>query len=173
MLPALFEAMGDLATIQRDFVGAKKQYIKALEGFVKSKEAVGVSMVQRDLGTLSYLTGDSEDSQSWFSSALSSIVTQNKPELTADIVARQSLAIAKLGQINQAREQLKQCIDFWKSQKHSRWIARTKLQQAIVEDIAMNHGNARRLANEALESFNAVEDEIGQKESKEFLSSLP
>ena len=169
-LPALYEALGDLETRTGDLDKAEGYLKKSLDMFTEFKDPVGVAMAARDLGTVAYLRSDMVHADEWFQKSADALAGQNKPDLETDVAARRALVSAQRGRIEVAQSALNKALDHWQAQKHTRWVAETKLQLATVTALSGDRDEAVKLAQASREGFISVKDAYGEKCAADFVN---
>ena len=117
---ALWEALGDVETRLGEYVSAEESLNQSLHAYERAGDRVGVAMVSRDLGTLAYRRWDPDAAFRWFQASLDAVKGKSKPDIEADVRGRKALVMLKQGQLDEAREDLRDCLHYWTTKKHPR-----------------------------------------------------
>ena len=170
--PPLLEALGDVQTKSGKFDDARISLEGSLQGYRKLHDSVGVAMAARDLGSLSFRLGNVDSAGTWFRTGLHAIDGMGKPDIVADIRGRQALVLSRLGNSREARAQLLDCLRYWQTRKHSRWIAVTECQLGQIEAEAGASPLAYVLFRNSRQSFEAVGDRAGAADAWRLMQSV-
>ena len=168
----VLEALGDLQTRTGDFEGARKNLTQALETFNLSKDSVGVAMAMRDLGSLSFCSGNLSSALNWFRAGMHELKGSSKPDIEADIRGRQALVLQKQGHPKEAHDILQNCLRYWTQRDHPRWEATIKFRLAAVEIDLGNRKSASLLLASSKTIFGGLGDAPNATEASNLLERL-
>jgi len=167
--PPILEAIGTLDTELGEYGEAQRNLTESLASYDAFKDPVGVAMAERDLGTVAFDQGRTAVADSWFHSSLRDVSGLGKPDIETDVKGRIALVLLNERRVDEARETLRSCLQYWTARRHPRWIALTEYQLGTVEAAAHHFGVARRLLAQSESGFRTVGDAAGVKKSEDWL----
>lgn len=162
--------MGDIETQLGRFHDAEAHLRESLEGYHAQKNPEGVSIAQRDLGSLAYEIGWLDLAAAYFDHALTGARLIRQSDLETDINSRRALVLARLGDFGRARDTLQECLSYWTKANHKRWIAKTKLQLGFIERRAGSTRSATKYLSDALLGYQSVGDAAGMRRCQQELA---
>lgn len=169
---SLFEAIGDCELRLGDLDSSEEHFSQSAQLYNKANDPTGVAIAKRGLGSVYHARKESQRAVTTFDAALADINGLDKPDLKSDLAARRALAISDLGQPQEALKTLNQCLDYWTSKDHPRWIATTRLQLAKVYRTTGEKEAAEQMARSAQSTFQSVGDKAGVANCEELLQSI-
>jgi tetratricopeptide (TPR) repeat protein len=142
--PSILEALGALDTRLARYEDAEVELLQCLEGYRKMQDHVGMAMACRDLGTLHYARNEDALASRWLNRAMDQVKGKGKDDLEHDIRARLALVAARGGDVAEARQVLLQCLAYWQSRGHAKWIEDTKKQLDSLAELPHSAIYSRR-----------------------------
>jgi len=164
-LPAIQNALGLAELRLGNYSQARKWLREALTGYVSLNERVGESLVQRDLGEVCKEMGDLDGALAWLASARSGSDRTSDPATLTSIRAQEADVLRELGRVEESERILEDCLDYWTSKRHPRWIATTQLQLSRTKLQAGKADESARLAKLAADAFQRVGDKGGFRQA--------
>jgi len=171
-IPPLLEAIGDTELKLRNFETARGYFIECLNGYRKAEDVGGQAMALRGLGSAEAGLGNAQAAMLWLEEGLDVIAGTDSHGMRADIQSRMALVLRDEGRLTEAKSLLTRCLDFWQSEGHPRWIAKTRYELGTVEFLAGRANVALMMLAHSRTDYEAMGDAGGVEACKTWLDKI-
>jgi tetratricopeptide (TPR) repeat protein len=172
VIPPLLEAIGDTELKLRNFETARGYFIECLNGYRKVEDVGGQAMALRGLGSAEAGLGNAQAAMHWLEEGLDVIAGTDSHGMRADIQSRMALVLRDEGRLAEAKRLLTRCLDFWQSEGHPRWIAKTRYELGTVEFMAGRANVALMMLAQSRTDYQAMGDAGGVEACKTWLDKI-
>jgi tetratricopeptide (TPR) repeat protein len=117
----------------------------------------------RGLGSIAALRGDTATANRWYAQASHLVASRPEEATHVGLKALRALTLSQDGRHAQALDDLYECLDYWQSKRHLRWMANTFLQMAVVLTAIGDTRQARAALERSRELYSQATDARGAR----------
>jgi len=159
----LNEMKGDILMKLGKPLEAEKCYRSAIVFYGRSKDPMGVAMVQGELGSVFTKTGRLPEAEAEISSSLKWLEFNKRPREIAAIKLLQASLRIKQGRAAEAVQTARDSLAFFAKEGHKRWMAKSNLILGTALLAAKKRAEAERCFEDSNRLYSEIQDREGQK----------